>query len=151
MTKCVRAVSQPLKDWEPNSWDFKIRQGYETTLEKAKDSILQELENVAPREEADSQKLTELVKKVADLWLEVGQQKYSMFLLMSASAEDAMTSKPEALEANRTLELVVRPAIHRIGTAEGERLDKEELVKDCEGSFSTFQSTCETKTSHTLS
>jgi len=135
MKTCVEATSQPLMEWEPK---YNVKQGYELTLKKATEEISQELGKVAPVSGSEKQRMSDLVKKAAKLWLEVGQQRYRMFLLMSDSGDEPARSRPAALDRDGTLGLVVVPELRRMGNAQGERLEKDELVMDCKGKFSVF-------------
>jgi hypothetical protein len=98
----------------------------------------QELGKVATVSDSEKQRMSQLVKKAASLWLEVGQQRCRMSLLMSDSGEDPVRSRHTALDSDGSLSLVVVPELRRRGNAQGERLKIDELVMDCKGKFSVF-------------
>jgi hypothetical protein len=85
----------------------------------------------------DKQRMNRFVKKAAELWLEIGQQRYRMFVVMSESGKEPKRSAPAALDRNRTLEMVVEPGLRRFGSAKGEQLEKEAVVVGCTGKYST--------------
>lgn len=133
MKICVEATSQPQKEW-----DYNVRREYELCLKEATEEMSQELGRVAPVSVSERQRMSELVKKAAKLWLEVGQQRGRMFLLMSDSGDEPVRSRRTALNRDGTLGLIVVPELRRRGNAQGERLDTDELVMDCKGKFSVF-------------
>jgi hypothetical protein len=138
MLTCVEATSQPLSKWEHNSRNFNIRRGYESTLQTTVNEMCRELEHVIMVFDDDKQRMNRFVKKAAELWLQIGQQRYRMFVVMSQSGKQPKRSARAALDRNRTLEMVVEPGLRRFGSAKGEQLEKEAVVVDCTGKFSTF-------------
>jgi hypothetical protein len=133
MKICVEATSQPLREW-----DYKVKREYESCLKEVTDEMVLELGRVGKVNDSEEKRMSELVKKTARLWLEVGQQRCRMFLLMSDSGDDPVRSSRAALDRDNTLSLVVVPELRRRGNAQGERLDTDELVMDCKGTFSVF-------------
>lgn len=133
MKICVEATSQPRMEW-----DYNVKQEYESCLKEAAAEMSQELGRVASVSDGERQRMTELVRNAAGLWLEVGQQRCRMFLLMSNSGDRPARSRRKALDRDGTLSLVVVPELRRRGNAQGERLDSHELVMDCKGEFSVF-------------
>jgi hypothetical protein len=67
----------------------------------------------------DKQRMNRFVKKAAELWLEIGQQRYRMFVVMSESGKEPKRSAPAALDRNRTLEMVVEQAFEDLGVQKG--------------------------------
>ena len=61
-----------------------------------------------------------------------------MFLFMSESGDVPVRSRREVLVSDGNLSLVVLPELRRMGDAQGERLDRDELVMDCKGVFNVF-------------
>jgi len=137
MKKCLEATSQPLMEWEDN---YNVKQGYESSVKETTEDISRELARVAFVSGSDKQRMSDLVRKAARLWLEVGQQRCRMFLLMSYSSKEPSRSGQAFLDRDGTQELVVVPELRRMGNAQGERLEKDELVLDCKGKFSVFYS-----------
>jgi len=135
MKICLDAISQPLLEWESN---YNLKRGYELCLKEVMDDISQELGKVAPVNGDYKQRMSDIVKKAAKLWLEVGQQRYRIFLLMSTLGGKPLRSGQGSLDRDGTQELVVVPELRRMGNAQGERLDKDELVSDCKGKFRVF-------------
>lgn len=138
MLNCVEAISQPLSKWARNSRNFNIKRGYESALQTTVDEMCQELDKVTAVLDNDRQRMIHFVKKAAELWLEIGQQRYRMFVVMSESGKQPKRSARAALDRNRTLEMVIEPSLRRFGSAKGEQLEKEAVVVDCTGKFSTF-------------
>ncbi|CZR52812.1 uncharacterized protein PAC_02689 [Phialocephala subalpina] len=138
ITTCVEAINQPVMDSEPN---YSIKQGYESTLEEVSEELIQELKNISSVSNNHKQRVYRMVEKAAKLWLDVGQQRCRMFLVMSESGEmvKPVRSRPSSLKRDGTVDLVILPELRRLGNVEGELLDKNELVKDCGGKFSVFR------------
>lgn len=138
MKVCVEAIGKPLMEGEPN---YNVRQAYEQSLREVTESLYSELGRISSVTSSDKQRMADLVRKSAKLWLEVGQQRYRLFLLMSESGREPRKSHISALDQDGKLELIVLPEVRRMGNAQGERLDKDEMVMGCKGKFSHFPST----------
>ena len=109
------------------------------SMKEAIDDILKELGRVASVSDIDKQNFRNLVRKAARFWLEVGQQRYRLFLIMSDSGEEPSRSGQIAMDKNSTQKLVVKPELRRIGSGQGKGLENDELVADCKGVFSVFK------------
>lgn len=133
MKRCFEATNQT-----PGEKDYNIKMEYEASLQATTEEISGELEKVAGVQPGEKQRMATLVKKAAKLWLEVGQQRYRMFLLMSDTGDEPARSDPAALGKDHSMSLVVIPELRRIGNAHGERLEMSELVMGCKGKFSVF-------------
>jgi hypothetical protein len=138
MVKCVEAIKQHPMNSEP------IKEGYESTLKEVTDELFHELERVAAvsdieNQGIDKQRVNELVRNAANLWLEVGQQRFRAKLVMSGTGEKPVQSRQTALSPSGTLNLVVFPELRRLGNAQGEQLENEELVMGCKGTFNVFR------------
>ena len=107
-------------------------------MNDATEDISHELERVASMGELDKQRMMDLVRKAAKLWLEIGQQRYRVFLLMSKSGFKPSRSGQDFVDTDGMQELVAGPEVRRMGNAQGERLEKDELVPDCKGEFSVL-------------
>lgn len=97
--------------------------------------MCQELEKITQVTSNDRQSMTELVKKAAKLWLEVGQQRYRLYVLMSESGKEPV--RGSVPDHDGALSIVVTPGLRRFGNSQGDRLDKEEIVMGCKGKFAT--------------
>lgn len=137
MRKCLEAIRSPGLELEPNS---KLYQSYESSLREVMEDVSQELERVAAVSSSDKQRMSEFVRKAAQLWLEVGHQPYRIFLVMSKMGEEPSRSGSASLNSDGTQDLVTRPEVRRIGNSQGERLERDEVVADCKGLFSVFHS-----------
>lgn len=121
-------------------WDtsYNIKQDYEICLREATEDMYKELGRVAAVDSSEKKRMSDLVKRAANLWLEASQQRCRIFLRMSYSADEPVRSTNAALDSDGTMELVVVPEVRRLGNAQGERLEKDELVAGCQGRFSIF-------------
>jgi hypothetical protein len=136
---CVEAINRTTRNG--GDFSYRTKQGYESTLKEASEEMSFELERVTSLDSEKLQRLDDLVKKATKMWLEVGQQRCRMFLFMSETGEEKpMRSGPAALDQNRSMNLVITPELRRYGNSQGEKLEKHELVLDCKGKFSAFQS-----------
>ena len=131
MKICVAATSTPQVES-----DLKVKRECDLCLKEATEGMSQELGKVATVSDSEKQRMSQLVKKAARLWLEVGQQRCRMSLLMSDSGEDPVRSRRTALDCDDSLSLVVVPELLRRGNEQGERLNTDEVVMDCKGKFS---------------
>jgi hypothetical protein len=127
-------ISQPLPDFEP---DYNLKRSYEKCLNDATEDVSRELGQVAFNYISnDKQRTSDLVREAAKLWLEIGQQRYRTFLLMSNSGSKPSRSGQAFVDADGRQELVATPELRIIGNAQGERLENDKLVLDCRGIFS---------------
>ncbi|KAN0071939.1 hypothetical protein V8E54_009668 [Elaphomyces granulatus] len=131
---CLDAINRPLLDSsEP---DYNLKQSYEQCLNDATEDVSHELGRVASMDHNDKQRIGDLVRKAAKLWLEIGQQRYRIFLLMSQSGAKPSRSGQASVNRDGAQELVANPELRRMGNVQGERLERDELVTDCKGKFS---------------
>lgn len=137
MKNCHEAISQPRAKWEPG---YNLKIGYESSLEMIINDISQELGRVTSVSSSDQQKIGDIVRKAAKLWLDVGQQRYRIFLLMSESNEKPARSGQASVNGGGKQELIVEPQLRRMGNAQGERIDRDEIVSNCRGKFHVFRS-----------
>ena len=127
---CFKAINQ--LGSEPNS---KLKRSYEQCLNDTTEDVSHEFERVASMDVNDKQRMMDLVRKSAQLWLEFGQQRYRIYLLMSKSGAKPSRSGQAFVDTHREQELVVSPEVRKMGNAQGERLEKDELVPECKGKF----------------
>jgi hypothetical protein len=137
MKTCVEATAQ-LK-MEPSDPNFGLKHEYELSLNSAAEEISQELGRVTRISSSEEERVDAMVKKAAKLWLEVGQQRCRMFVVMNDSGKEPARSVHASVERDGMLGVVVLPELRRIGNADGERLDQVELVAGCKGKFSTIE------------
>jgi hypothetical protein len=136
MKKCTKAAGQTSIIWEPS---YNVKSDYESSMKEATEGIAQELERVAPVDGSDKQRVVDLVRKAAMLWLEVGLQRCRVFLLMSDLGEEPSRSGQASLDRDGVQKLVVVPELRRMGNVHGERLERDELVSGCKGKFSVLR------------
>ena len=133
LKQCANAVSQ-----SPDSTDqnYEVKFGYEATIRDATNDILREMERLAPATDDMAKKFNSVVKKAAAFWLKVGQQRYRLFLVFSVSGAEPVRSGRSVGQAGNGLQrVVVSPELRRRGNAQGDRLDSDEMVLNCNGDF----------------
>ncbi|KAG4439729.1 hypothetical protein IFR05_004807 [Cadophora sp. M221] len=135
MKNCVEATSQASGGPDPRNM---LRRGYEQSVTDTAKDLCDELGRVSTISPSEKQRMADLVRKAAKLWMEIGQQRYRMFILMSETNLEATRSRPKSVNREGKLSLVVIPELRRMGNAQGEKLDKNELIMDCKGKFSIF-------------
>lgn len=135
MNSCVEAMKEILSPSDPK---YNIKRDHEASLTEAVEEISLELGKVTKITDSDKQRLRDLVKKAAELWIEVGKQRCRMFLVMSDSGQAPIRSGDSAINSDGSIRLVVIPELRRTGNSLGEKLDRDELVMDCKGKFSVF-------------
>ena len=116
-----------------------MKRDYELSVKEATDDILKERGRVASVSDIDKQNFRNLVRRAAKFWLEVGQQRYRLFLVMSDSGGEPSRSGQIAVDKDSMQKLVVVPELRRIGSGQGKGLENDELVADCKGVFSVFK------------
>ncbi|KAF4627181.1 hypothetical protein G7Y89_g10975 [Cudoniella acicularis] len=115
--KCAEAIGQSLTERDAY---FNVKQDYESSLADVIDDILHELRRVAPVNIREEQRVGDLVKNAGKLWLDVGQQRFRVYLLMSKSNDPPVRSRPDFLD-DGTLHLVLVPELRRIVYQQGEK------------------------------
>ncbi|KAH7342510.1 hypothetical protein BKA65DRAFT_504248 [Rhexocercosporidium sp. MPI-PUGE-AT-0058] len=135
MKKCVEATSQASGGVDPKN---ALKRDYERSVTETVQELFEELGKVSAVSSSEKQRMGDLVRKAAKLWMEIGQQRYRMFVLMSDTDIEPTRSRFEAVNRDGKLGLVVIPELRRMGNAQGEKLDKNELIMDCKGKFSVF-------------
>ncbi|KAI9774838.1 MAG: hypothetical protein M1840_000054 [Geoglossum simile] len=134
--ECLDATSQALEEGDAN---YNVKRDYELSLKETTDDMLKELGKVSSVSDIDKQNFKNLVRKAAKFWLEVGQQRYRLFLVMSDSDGEPTRSGQIAMNKDCTQKLVVVPELRRIGSGQGKGLENDELVADCKGVFNVFK------------
>jgi hypothetical protein len=109
------------------------------SVKEATDDILKELGRVTSVSDIDRQNFGNLVRRAAKFWLEVGQERYRLFLVMSNSGGEPSRSGHIAVDKDGTQKLVVVPELRRIGDAQGKGLENDKMVAGCKGVFSVFK------------
>jgi hypothetical protein len=71
-------------------------------------------------------------EKAAELWIAFSGEKCQLLVAMNDLGTTTESSKAQAGE-NRSLNLVIRPELRRVGDSEGERFDSETTVSGCTG------------------
>jgi hypothetical protein len=132
---CLEAISKPLPVCEPN---YNLKLSHEQCLNDTMEDVSHELARVASLGDSDKQRMSDLVRKAAKLWLEIGLQRYRIFLLMSKSGTKPSRSGQAFLGIDGQQELVAYPELRRMGNLQGERLENDELMPDCQGKFSVL-------------
>ncbi len=136
LRQCASAINQLL---EPTHPYYKAKIGYDTTIQGARNDILRELGHFAPVTDDVKNDFEDVVKKAAAFWLEVGQQRYRLFLLFSPSgAEPVRSGQHVHMRDNNIQKLVLIPELRRRGNAQGDKLDSDEMVVKCRGDFREF-------------
>lgn len=115
-----------------------FRHQYNTHLRETINKIAKELDNMLPITKNERQQVTDLVNAAAKWWLKVIREKYRVVLLVTDSSCLPASSGKESLDPGR--KLIVVPELRRFGNAQGDRLDKNELVMNCRGKFHVIPS-----------
>jgi hypothetical protein len=112
-----------------------FKNAYEHSIIEIADMILKAIGHMVETSAADERDCQQLVRTAADFWLDVSAHKCRITLhfpspMVNVLEKGAMSGK---------ISLVAQPEVRRKGTAKGERLDREQVVKDCEGDCPDFQ------------
>jgi len=108
MKKCVEATSKPQMEW-----DHKLKREFDSCLNETTEEMSQELGNFATISDSEKQRMAQLVKKAARLWLEVGQQRCRM----SRSCQIRVRIQCEADVQLSTAKILLYPR-HRLGPSQ---------------------------------
>ena len=99
------------------------------------DDIYDAVDEIAAVSESDRQVVEDFVKMAAQFWLNVSALNCRIMLYFPADGTKVLGTRKSATK----LKLVVKPEVRRRGNAQGVRLDREQVLKGCEGESSEFQ------------
>jgi hypothetical protein len=136
MVKCVEAVKSPTLD---NQY---IKDGYNSTVRDVTENLFAELQQVATiddmkRHDIDKIRVNEMMKMAAQFWLDVGLQRFRTKVIVSETGQPAVLSRQSNAGPNGNLNIVVLPELRRLGNAQGDQPEQEEIVMA--GDFKVFR------------
>jgi hypothetical protein len=104
------------------------RATFEAAMQSMTDEIRAAIETVA---EADTARIEELVKCAAELWLKLASQRYRSRVYMPPDAGNVLGGGRKA--GGTAVTLAVKLELRRRGTAQFQRLNREQVIQGCEG------------------
>lgn len=118
--------------------DSSIRKrSYNNSVAVIVEDICHTLGKVAHIASKNRQKIEDLVKMAATLWLEICSQRYRVRVILPEGCEDIMASSGHLLNP---LRLIIKPALKRWGNSQGQDLFKEEFIGAWKGSQVEYES-----------
>jgi hypothetical protein len=126
-------LKQPVNDSDTKK---KWKKAHDQSLSTAADEIYKSVEAITSITGSDLQLVQDFVKLAAKFWLNVSSQRCRILLYFPPLGINALRSR-EALSTS--IDLVVQPEVRRKGDVQGQRLDREQVVKGCEGEHTKFQ------------
>lgn len=112
-----------------------LKQAYEQSLIEATEAIFVNIGTVADPSDDDLRDVREIVQVAADFWLEVAAHKCRVQLIFASGSINPLAG----VKLPNNTQIIIRPEIRRKGTSKGERLDREQVVRDCEGVYVTYR------------
>jgi hypothetical protein len=109
--------------------------GFEESVSKASKEIIKELGKVTNESNVDDRRCKKIARDAANFWIKCGMQYARVYLLFSQSQRSPTRSWKNN---SKIQEMVAEPELRRAGNAEGEDLERDELVSDCRGNFPRF-------------
>ena len=117
MTTCVEAVEKP-------AGDPMLKRAFVEGVQRVCDEITRDLNRVV----ANTNNLQKFIKDIAHqatkLWLDLGVQRCRILIIIPPESRGTSGK----LDRAGSRELIVQPEIQRIGNAQGENLDTQEVV-----------------------
>jgi hypothetical protein len=87
--------------------------------------------------------MTKLAEKAATLWLKFGSQLFRVLVVIPDHIRAPAQGGNGRMEQREPQELVLQPELRRIGNSSGEEFERDQIIADCRGVFTSFQSECE--------
>ena len=128
--ECLDALKKPDSETK-RRW----KRSYDQSVNTTADEIYNAVNAIAATSESDVQLVQDLVKLAAKFWLDAASQRCRILLYFPPLGANVLGSR----QALTSIDLVVQPEVRRRGNAQGQRLDREQVVKGCEGEHTAFQ------------
>jgi len=112
-----------------------LKRAYDQSVRVIVNDINDAVDEIAAVSESDRQVVQDFVKMAVQFWLDVSSQKCRIVLRFPPDGVKVLGTR----QALTTLQLVVKPEVRRRGNAQGQRLDREQVVKGCEGVTAEFR------------
>ena len=129
MQSCQDALRIATSEYDPRT---KLRSGLRETLLLAKSKLIEIFEMVTTLNQTQRQALYHFAERAARMWILFGVQRCRLLLIMHNLSVSSNSRRPSEIQ-ELSIEFVLRPEIRRIGDTDGDILDKEHVVKGCEG------------------
>jgi hypothetical protein len=113
----------------------KLTEEMNESIEAVTDEIARSLEAVMLSTHIKTDAIREIVKGVAQFWMDLCSQRCRFMVVMPPSAKNLLGQVGE----RKTQQLIVQPKIERQGNSQGEQLDNvKEVLKGCDEVKSDF-------------
>lgn len=139
MNQCQEALRISTSEYDPRT---KLRKGFQTSMKIVHGKLGEALEKVLKIDDKTEQTITEIAEQAAEMWVGFGTQRCRLLVVMQDLKMIEETRK-EPGEQQRSVELITQPGLRRIGDAEGESLDIEEMVAGCNGEMRKILYNCQ--------
>jgi len=117
--------------------DPRRKQGYDQSVATIVEEISQAVEKVATLGLKEQQVLNDLIRLAARLWLDICSQRYRILVVLPNSSGNVLKVTKGG---SKSLKLVVKPEIRRIGNSHGQELAKEEIIGGWNGADAAYES-----------
>lgn len=128
MKQCLEAIKEQRSDDKTIN---KRRQGYHETIESTVREISKFMRKLCSKNEDTA--IKDIVILAANTWTEFALQHCRLMILQPMSKENISRSK---YQDQRGKLLILKPVVRRIGNSQGQQLDKDVIVRGCEGEVS---------------
>ena len=112
----------------------KLREGLEKSIVKAQQEMLREMTRISSESDIETEKLGEIARTAALLWIECGMHRCRIHFRMSRS--DSKPLRSGARGRGKSQELVVKPEMRKAGDDKGSDFECDEIFTGCDGHFS---------------
>lgn len=123
------ALKNPMSDYDPRQ---KLLAGFNESLDSACKEISHELEKVFDMNEKTTRTVQNLVQRAASMWVTFGAQKCRLVVAMSDLKVTTESCNPN-ISGDKSVELVAKPELRRIGDTDGALYDSISKISGCEG------------------
>ncbi|QDS73016.1 hypothetical protein FKW77_009125 [Venturia effusa] len=135
--KCIEAID---KGTTPALPGYRLREAYHNSLANLANEMAKVVGTVSPVDDNALGDMKEIANSAARFWLELGSQRFRVFVAVPDRILRSMQGSSGRGAQRGLVELVIRPELRRAGNSLGGGLGREEVISECTGEYSSFQS-----------
>jgi hypothetical protein len=111
---------------------YALKKGYETTLQLLREGLEKAVAEVTTPDTAIEEAIDDVVRKSTEMWMAFGTQRCRLMVVMPMEEDEK--SLVAKLKQGKTVELITKPELRRIGTSNGSNFsaDTEKAIIEVE-------------------
>ncbi|ERF69672.1 hypothetical protein EPUS_03664 [Endocarpon pusillum Z07020] len=139
MSQGQEALRNLTSEYDPRT---KLREGFQSSMMIIRERLGEAFMMVSKIDEKTEQDIKKIAEKAANMWVVFGTQRCRLLVAMK-DLKTIEEVKEGPGKQDKSVELITRPGLRRIGDAEGKSWDKEQTVAGCEGEIRKILYSCQ--------